>query len=83
MQVLGRARVIELYRLTEATEERGGLLIANGMRRRTPGGCFIQLLREHTDAPLAQQILPDNSEFLAQLAQRKQRYARFSIISVQ
>ncbi len=43
---------LELFSRTQAVEARGGMMIKNGSRRRTPGGVFLQLLRDaaKTDA---------------------------------
>ncbi|PAA90307.1 hypothetical protein BOX15_Mlig023822g1, partial [Macrostomum lignano] len=42
---LGPAKAIELYRRTQDIESAGGLRVANGNRRRTPGGVYMQLIK--------------------------------------
>ncbi|XP_076305293.1 phosphorylated adaptor for RNA export [Tachypleus tridentatus] len=45
VKILGVEKAEELYRKTEKIEELGGMLVLNGQRRRTPGGVFLQLLK--------------------------------------
>merc|ERR1711874_636807 len=47
---IGRQAALNLFEKTQLVEAEGGMMIKNGSRRRTPGGCFLQLLRE-TDHP--------------------------------
>lgn len=37
---------LELYKKTQQIESEGGMMIKNGTRRRTPGGLYLQLLRD-------------------------------------
>lgn len=37
---------LELYKRTQQIESEGGMMIKNGSRRRTPGGLYLQLLRD-------------------------------------
>jgi phosphorylated adapter RNA export protein len=43
---LGRPIVMELLRETLQIEMKGGMMISNGSRRRTPGGVFFYLARK-------------------------------------
>lgn len=45
VNVLGRDLPIKLFKETQKIESDGGMLIVNGMRRRTPGGVFLFLLK--------------------------------------
>ncbi|XP_013781106.1 phosphorylated adapter RNA export protein-like [Limulus polyphemus] len=49
VKILGVEKAEELYNKTENVEESGGMLILNGQRRRTPGGVFLQLLKNDND----------------------------------
>jgi len=50
IEIIGRGPAVGLFEKTQLIEAEGGMMIKNGSRRRTPGGCFLQLLRE-TDHP--------------------------------
>jgi len=50
VETIGRQAALNLFEKTQLVEAEGGMMIKNGSRRRTPGGCFLQLLRE-TDHP--------------------------------
>jgi len=52
VQLLGKERVIELFQSTKEVENDGGIMVANGSRRRTPGGVFLHLLRNHDEIPM-------------------------------
>lgn len=45
VNTLGRDLPIKLFKETQKIESDGGMLIVNGMRRRTPGGVFLFLLK--------------------------------------
>lgn len=45
VNILGRDLPIKLFKETQKIESDGGMLIVNGMRRRTPGGVFLFLLK--------------------------------------
>jgi hypothetical protein len=45
IQIVGMAKIVEL--VTKAKEAHGTLLVDNGARPRTLGGCFFYLLRTH------------------------------------
>ncbi|XP_073980435.1 uncharacterized protein [Rhodnius prolixus] len=47
--VLGKDKAIQLYEKTRVIEKLGGMLIANGARKRTSGGVFIFLVRTDKD----------------------------------
>lgn len=49
VNVLGRDLPIKLFKETQKIESDGGMLIVNGMRRRTPGGVFLFLLKNCDD----------------------------------
>lgn len=49
VNVLGRELPIKLFKETQKIECDGGMLIVNGMRRRTPGGVFLFLLKNCDD----------------------------------
>ncbi len=46
VELVGRQVALELFDRTRKTESEGGMMIKNGERRRTPGGIFLQLLRD-------------------------------------
>nr|CAI5830879.1 unnamed protein product [Callosobruchus analis] len=45
IQTLGKKRTLEIFQETKRIEEDGGMLIMNQTRRRTPGGVFLNLVR--------------------------------------
>lgn len=49
VNILGRDLSIKLFKETQKIESDGGMLIVNGMRRRTPGGVFLFLLKNCDD----------------------------------
>lgn len=49
VNILGRDLPIKLFKETQKIESDGGMLIVNGMRRRTPGGVFLFLLKNCDD----------------------------------
>ncbi len=46
VEMVGPEVCVELFKKTQDIESRGGMMIKNGERRRTPGGVFLQLLRD-------------------------------------
>ena len=46
VDLIGSALSVELFDRTREIESKGGMMIKNGERRRTPGGVFLQLLRD-------------------------------------
>ena len=68
---------LEIFNKTKEIESKGGMMIKNGERRRTPGGVFLQLLRDYgTDE---QEVRVDNQlvkRFFAQTNQSFQRQKR-------
>lgn len=49
VNILGRELSIKLFKETQKIESDGGMLIVNGMRRRTPGGVYLFLLKNCDD----------------------------------
>ncbi|XP_060700828.1 phosphorylated adapter RNA export protein [Hemiscyllium ocellatum] len=45
VKTIGRKKAIELLIQTAEVEQNGGLMIVDGSRRRTPGGVYLQLLK--------------------------------------
>ncbi|XP_077200562.1 phosphorylated adapter RNA export protein isoform X2 [Paroedura picta] len=45
VKIIGKKKAIELLMETAEVEQNGGLLIMNGSRRRTPGGVYLNLLK--------------------------------------
>ncbi|XP_067839156.1 phosphorylated adapter RNA export protein isoform X1 [Heptranchias perlo] len=45
VKAIGRKKAIELLIQTAEIEQNGGLMIVDGSRRRTPGGVYLQLLK--------------------------------------
>ncbi|XP_074056613.1 phosphorylated adapter RNA export protein [Macrotis lagotis] len=45
VRIIGNKKAIELLMETSEIEQNGGLLIMNGSRRRTPGGVYLNLLK--------------------------------------
>ncbi len=58
VDVLGEARARALLAETLVIEERGGLLLPDGSRRRTPGGVFFHLVRTQASAEEVRRIFP-------------------------
>ena len=46
MEIVGVDVALDLFNKTKDIESKGGMMIKNGERRRTPGGVFMQLLRD-------------------------------------
>ena len=45
---LGEERALGLLQQASEIEQRGGMMLPDGSRRRTPGGVFFRLVRDHT-----------------------------------
>ncbi|MGQ9887310.1 MAG: hypothetical protein ACUVSX_02355 [Aggregatilineales bacterium] len=54
----GAEAALALLAETEAIEAQGGMMIANGRRRRTPGGVFFYLAKERMTPEEREQLLP-------------------------
>jgi len=52
VELLGKEMAIQLFESTKEAENDGGIMVANGSRRRTPGGVFLHLLRNHDEIPM-------------------------------
>ena len=64
INVVGRKAALEIYNETREKEREGGMMVLNGMRRRTSGGVYIQLLKQRKDITPEQidQIFPPNEK---------------------
>jgi phosphorylated adapter RNA export protein len=58
VQTLGSERALKLLEQARALEAQGGLTLPDGSRRRTPGGVFFRLVREHTTPAERSRIWP-------------------------
>lgn len=47
VDVIGPEMAVEIFKETQRIERDGGMMILNGKRRRTPGGVFLFLLKNH------------------------------------
>merc|ERR1712126_155596 len=56
VKILGRRRVWEFFKETQAVEAKGGMMINNGARRRTAGGVLMHLLRTTEDHETAEKL---------------------------
>jgi hypothetical protein len=56
--VLGQARITALLAEALQCEATGGMLTADGTRRRTPGGVFFQLVRQQASPKERQRLFP-------------------------
>jgi hypothetical protein len=56
IQVVGLAKIVDF--VTQAKASQGTLMVDNGKRPRTLGGCFFFLLREHLGDKMDQIQLP-------------------------
>lgn len=48
LRVLGQERCVELLAAALTIEHQGGMWLKDGTRKRTLGGVFLQLVREHS-----------------------------------
>lgn len=46
---IGEEKALELFEATRGIEASGGMMIADGSRRRTPGGVFMTLFKTDPD----------------------------------
>lgn len=46
---LGKEKALELFETTRGIEAGGGMMVADGTRRRTPGGVFMTLFKTDPD----------------------------------
>ncbi|XP_061278910.1 phosphorylated adapter RNA export protein [Bos javanicus] len=77
VRIIGNKKAIELLMETAEVEQNGGLFIMNGSRRRTPGGVFLNLLK-NTPSISEEQIkdifyLENQKEYENKKAARKRR----------
>lgn len=64
INILGTALPIRIFKETQQIESNGGMLVMNGIRRRTPGGVFLFLLKNSEEMTHEQkkQIFADESK---------------------
>ncbi|XP_023620195.1 phosphorylated adapter RNA export protein isoform X2 [Myotis lucifugus] len=62
VSIIGNKKAIELLMETAEVEQNGGLFIMNGSRRRTPGGVFLNLLK-NTPSISEEQIKSQDQDF--------------------
>ncbi|XP_075397586.1 phosphorylated adapter RNA export protein [Tenrec ecaudatus] len=77
VKIIGTKKAIELLMETTEVEQNGGLLIMDGSRRRTPGGVFLNLLK-NTPSISEEQVksifyIENQKEYENQKAARKRR----------
>jgi hypothetical protein len=58
LRIMGQARTTALLAETLQCEATGGMLTADGTRRRTPGGVFFQLARQQASPKERQRLFP-------------------------
>lgn len=58
VETLGAERALQLLDQAVTLEAHGGLMLADGSRRRTPGGVFFRLVREQTTPAERSRIWP-------------------------
>ncbi|NXR20380.1 PHAX protein, partial [Cinclus mexicanus] len=77
VKIIGKRKAIELLMETAEVEQNGGLFIVNGTRRRTPGGVYLNLLK-NTPSIKEEQIkeifyLENQKEYENKKAAKKRR----------
>nr|DBA23318.1 TPA: hypothetical protein GDO54_014244 [Pyxicephalus adspersus] len=77
VKTIGTKKAIELLMETAEVEENGGLFIMNGSRRRTPGGVYLNLLK-NTPSITSDQVkeifyLENQKEYESKKAAKKRR----------
>ncbi|NWU94973.1 PHAX protein, partial [Upupa epops] len=77
VKIIGKKKAIELLMETSEVEQNGGLFIVNGTRRRTPGGVYLNLLK-NTPSIKEEQIkeifyLENQKEYENKKAAKKRR----------
>uniref|UniRef100_T1DM11 Phosphorylated adapter RNA export protein n=1 Tax=Crotalus horridus TaxID=35024 RepID=T1DM11_CROHD len=78
VKIIGKKKSIELLMETTEVEQNGGLLIMDGSRRRTPGGVYINLLK-NTPCITSEQIkeifyIENQKEYENKCAAKKRRF---------
>ena len=56
VKIMGRGVVLDYFWKSQTVEEKGGLVIMNGSRRRTSGGVLFQLLRVSKDSAVKEKF---------------------------
>jgi len=56
VKTVGRKVVMDFFKETQKIERKGGMVINNGARRRTPGGVLLHLLRKTEDAQIKDKV---------------------------
>ncbi|XP_053114139.1 phosphorylated adapter RNA export protein-like [Hemicordylus capensis] len=77
VKIIGKKKAIELLMETAEVEQNGGLFIVNGTRRRTPGGVYLNLLK-NTPSITGEQIkeifcIENQKEYENKKAAKKRR----------
>nr|XP_028605357.1 phosphorylated adapter RNA export protein isoform X1 [Podarcis muralis]XP_028605358.1 phosphorylated adapter RNA export protein isoform X2 [Podarcis muralis] len=77
VKIIGKKKSIELLMETAEVEQNGGLFIVNGTRRRTPGGVYLNLLK-NTPSVTGEQIkeifyIENQKEYENKKAAKKRR----------
>jgi hypothetical protein len=62
VRVLGIERAQALYEQTLEVEAAGGMMLPDGSRRRTPGGVFFKLVRDHASKEERWKIFPTRTQ---------------------
>lgn len=76
VETVGNAKALSLLSETEDIEHSGGLLTLDGSRRRTPGGVFLQLLKNDPDVTkeqLDQIFLVERQKYNEQRGKERKR----------
>ncbi|KAF7259233.1 hypothetical protein EG68_03287 [Paragonimus skrjabini miyazakii] len=77
VHILGVKRTLEFYFLTEEIEKAGGLHTADGSRRRSPGGVFLNLIKNSDSvAELEKAKIFATTKRTKELSKRRRRQAR-------
>merc|ERR1719244_106406 len=56
VKLVGRKTVFDFFKQTQEVEGKGGLVINNGARRRTPGGVMLHLMRKCEDEEIGAKV---------------------------
>ncbi|KAF8568765.1 hypothetical protein P879_01919 [Paragonimus westermani] len=77
VHILGVKRTLEFYFLTEEVENAGGLHTADGSRRRSPGGVFLNLIKNSNSvADLEKAKIFATTKRTKELSKRRRQQAR-------
>ncbi|PVD37812.1 hypothetical protein C0Q70_00414 [Pomacea canaliculata] len=78
VEVIGQTKALHLLEETEEKEADGGMLTMNGSRRRTPGGVYLQLLKQQPDVTKEQidKIFEEENRWFLENKKRKKIRAR-------